>query len=1026
MVEERRLRAMPHGPAATRALAEVIAKAKRGDPMRPVSVVMPSGLAAVTVRRRLAVDALVATELLTLPALVSRLAARSLAAARAVPIGALEQRARVRAVLGRHGGRLAQLGHQAATLAPLVDTFRELRSLRAGELAALSAQSPRAAEVVDLFRSYQREIAGRADEHEQLLAAIASVRADDRLLDEIGDVIVHHPRRLGPVELDLLRALSERDRLWAIADVAVAADLESVLGPPFVDPDPAGAPASGAPRVVRAPDPAEEARVAVRLVVEELRAGTPADCIAVVSRVSSPYALLVHEELEGAGIAHRAPGPLRLAQSIAGRVLLGLLEWPANGYRRDELMRLLRAAPIRDPAGGGTHPDRWDRLARGAGVVSGLEQWRTRLEEAKRARLERVTAPLQDATTPTLPFEGSDGHGVAGRLAELDALGSFVERLAAATDPGDRRGWRALSRWAEGVLVRHIGNESLASTWSEPEQRARAAVIEVVRDLGRLEGIGPAPDADEFRRLLAHELDRPAGRVGRLGHGVFVGRLVDAVGADLDAVIVLGAAEGTFPPRPHDDPLLPERERLAAGGALRARGPTFEEEERDIRAVLASATRAVVTFPAADQRNQRAMQPAALVLQMAGERVDVESFEWWLASGRAPASPHDYDVAELVRARAAGVPVGQLPVVGAAQLQRGLLAAGARARGEFTTWSGSVGSFPALADDLVHPRSPTGLQQWATCPFSYFLSRVLGLRDLEDPGDAETITPMDRGTLVHAILERFFRERLGRRHDSKWTAADHLELLAVADDFEAIFRARGLTGRPLLWRAEWAALRRHLGRILEADGRDERLAGVAPVEVELGFGHDGDETPPVQIELGNGRRLNFGGRVDRIDQSPDGRKLVVLDYKTGSARQYGVIDSERADHDIVARGTLLQLPIYALAAQAQYPEAERVEAYYWFVGQRGAIEMKGGAVDAAATARFESVVRTIVDGIEQGLFPARPGADDWRPGIGATHANCVYCEFDGLCSSTRGEQWLQIRTRDELEPYVTLAEGETA
>jgi ATP-dependent helicase/nuclease subunit B len=548
-------------------------------------------------------------------------------------------------------------------------------------------------------------------------------------------------------------------------------------------------------------------------------------------------------------------------------------------------------------------------------------------------------------------------------------------------------------------------------------------VIDLLHELANLDGIGPEPDINEFVRLLAHELDRPAGRVGRFGHGVFVGRLVDAVGADLDLVVVLGAAEGTFPPRPRDDALLPERERRAAGGAMRPRGTTAEEEAHDARAVLAGATTAVITFPASDPRSQRTQQPSAFVLQLNGEQYHVESFEWWLAAGLPAATPTEFDLRELLRARAAGHTVEHLPLVAAAGLERGLTAAGARAKGEFTEWSGAVGRWSELASDLQHPRSPTGLQQWAKCPFSFFLGRVLGLRDLEDPGDAETITPMDRGTLVHAILERFFRQRLGRAVDARWTRADYDELLSVADDIESAFRARGLTGRPLLWQAEWAALRRHLRKILDADGSDPRLEGVAPVEVELAFGFEGEPTPPVQIDLGDGRQLNFGGRVDRIDRSADGRKLVVLDYKTGSAYNYGVIDADHEEHDIVNRGELLQLPIYALAARAQFPDAEEAEAYYWFVGQRGAIQMKGGPVDEVATERFESVVHTIVDGIEEGLFPARPGIDEWRPNIGPTHANCLYCEFDSLCSSTRGEQWLTIRTRDELSDYVELSEG---
>jgi ATP-dependent helicase/nuclease subunit B len=1013
------LQVAPHGAPAQRVLAALIGRAKNGDPLQPVTVVMPSALAAVTVRRALARDGLVATELVTLHALAQRLAAPRLATSDLRPIGALEDVMLVRAALAGGRGRLSELAQHPATIAALANTFRELRPLTAPELAALASRSRRAAEVIELYRAHRRLTSERAYDHDIVLLAAQAARDDDSVLADIGTVLLFLPRRLGRAELELLEALSGRGRLAAIvADEAIASELEPFLGAAVAVAAPVGA---VPPQIVRAPDPAEEARVAVRIALEHLGNGVPADRIAIVSRVSVPYSLLVHEELSAAGIDHSAPSPVRLSQSIAGRTLLGLVNWPINGHRRDDLMRLLRSSPLRDPAGGSTRPDRWDRIARNAGVVGGLDQWRRRLEEARRARLERVTASLDDAKDPMLPLDGSQAE-VDSRLAELDALASFVEGLAHTTDPGDRRGWRALSDWAERLLGRYLSTKAATAGWSETDQRARVRVIELLRELRELDGIGPPPNVAEFVRLLAHELDRPAGRVGRFGQGIFVGRLVDAVGADLDLVVVLGAAEGVFPPRSRDDALLPERERIAAGGALRARGTTAEEEARDARAVLASATSAVITFPAADPRAQRAQQPSAFLSQFPDERTHVESFEWWLASGREPATRTEFDLRELLRARGAGLDVETLPTVAAAGLQRGLRCATARAEGQFDEWSGAVGRRAELANDLRHPRSPTGLQQWAACPFSYFLGRVLGLRELEDPGDSETITAMDRGTLVHAILEQFFRQRLGRAVDAQWTPADYAELLAVADEIEAVFRARGLTGRPLLWKAEWAALRRHLRKILDADGRDPRLVGVAPAEVELAFGFEGEPTPPVRIDLGDGRRLNFGGRVDRVDRSPDGRKLVVLDYKTGSARNYAVIDADHVEHDIVARGQLLQLPIYALAARAQFPDAEDVEAYYWFVGQRGAIEMKGGPVDSEATERFESVVRTIVDGIEEGQFPARPGPDDWRP-TGPTHANCYYCEFDSLCSSRRGEQWLTIRTRDELSSYVELAEG---
>ncbi|MEY2459279.1 MAG: ATP-dependent helicase/nuclease subunit, partial [Acidimicrobiaceae bacterium] len=653
-----RLQLVPHGTAARRALSESITAAKSGDPLRPVTVIMPSALASVTARRALARDGLVATELVTLPELAPRLAAQRLAAAGRRPIGSLETRLLARSVLADSDARLAELAHHPATLAALADTFRELRPLTANELAALAAGSRRAAEVVDLYRAHRRLVHDRVDDHDVLALAAEAVRGDDSVLADVGEVLLYLPRRLGRAELDLLRALATRDRLTAIVgETAVAAELEPFLGSFGEAPTPA--PKAVEARIIRAPDPAEEARVAVRVALEHLRAGVPADRIAIVSRVAHPYSLLVHEELAAAGIDHSAPAPLRLAQSIAGRTLLGLLEWPANGHRRDDLMRLLRSAPIRDPAGGATRPDRWDRHARNAGVVAGLDQWRRRIAEAKRARLEHVTAPLTDATTPTLPLDGEQSE-VDGRVAELDALLAFVEGLAAATDPGEKRGWRALSRWAETLLWRHLGGDRAAAAWSDADQRARGAVIDLLDELGKLDGIGPEPDIAEFVRLLAHELERPAGRVGRFGHGIFVGRLVDAVGADLDLVVVVGAAEGVFPPRSRDDALLPERERRAAGGAMRPRGTTAEEELHDARAVLAAATTAVITFPASDPRSQRAQQPSAFVLQLEGEQQHVESFEWWLASGLSAATVTEFDLRELLRARASGHPVEQL------------------------------------------------------------------------------------------------------------------------------------------------------------------------------------------------------------------------------------------------------------------------------------------------------------------------------------------------------------------------------
>src|SRR5262249_54568649 len=160
-----------------------------------------------------------------------------------------------------------------------------------------------------------------------------------------------------------------------------------------------------------------------------------------------------------------------------GRSLLGLLAWPGNGHRRDDLMRLLRSAPLRDPAGGRARPDRWDRVARDAGVVSGLDQWRQRLDVARDRAPERIAGDIDAVDDPALPLDdaaepdaSSPSLGLLRRIVEIDALRSFVARLAIDTDPGDRRSWAALSRWALRLVRMYLGSDAHAAAWSEPEQ----------------------------------------------------------------------------------------------------------------------------------------------------------------------------------------------------------------------------------------------------------------------------------------------------------------------------------------------------------------------------------------------------------------------------------------------------------------------------------------------------------------------------------------------------------------------------
>lgn len=139
-------------------------------------------------------------------------------------------------------------------------------------------------------------------------------------------------------------------------------------------------------------------------------------------------------------------------------------------------------------------------------------------------------------------------------------------------------------------------------------------------------------------------------------------------------------------------------------------------------------------------------------------------------------------------------------------------------------------------------------------PFAFYARNALGLYAL-DPLDADP-TPAWRGTMVHAVLERWLKE----------PAASVGRVDALVDEELA---SPGVS--PLL-RALWAprlrpALHWAVGEMVRMQREDGRMPIVAASEVR---GH---------IDI-DGIRLT--GKPDRIDKLADG-SLAVIDYKTGSS-----------------------------------------------------------------------------------------------------------------------------------------------
>jgi RecB family exonuclease len=984
-----RLLTVRFGATATDALAQTIAAAKAGDPLAPVTVVVPGNLTGLALRRQLGGrgDGVCNVRFFVLDRLAELLGAGTLAASGRRPLDDAVKAALVRQVLAAKPAPLTRVASAENTERAVIEMVDELRASGPAAVDALRVCSRRGHELAAIAERF-RSVAAHSfyDAHDLAIAAARAVARGEADLRDIGQVVLHLPHRPSHAQLDLVDALAEVERVWAVigltgeaeadADAAELIERLSVsLGPARAITSTTNAPSTWA---VSAPDAAGEVREAMRIIAAEVELGRPLHRIGVVYSQGEPYARLLDEELASAAIPMHGSSVRSLAQSVTGRTLLGALMLADDDFGRASVIRWMSAAPLRAD-GERLRPARWARVALRAGVVRGPEQWTDRLGQR------------------------------ATELEDAPLLAEYVAWLVAECGVDERESWAAWADWARAFMTKVLGSPAARRRWPEAELSAFDAVERVVEGLRSLVEIEPGPIS---RHAAVNHLEAmlaiPAGRRGSFGQGVLCGPLRHVVGVDLDVVVVLGMAEGDFPPTGVESAVLSRAERDAVGSPFAPRARA-RDERRTYLAAVASAPHQWLLTPRA--AGGQVAHPAPWLADVPEERwASIESFDAELARPSGPpASLHERDLRELRL-----VPGGLLsnhPIVTANPgLARGFDAVAARLDDSFSEWEGNVGEHAelAIADTLL---SATSLQTWAGCPARYFFKQVLHVREQDDVKDVDELEARHRGSLVHLILEKLGREHLDRYlagadqmqlplDELSWTATAREVVEQVTRDVLDDFERRGSAPYEILWDVEKKRILRDVLRTLDTDAADVEL-----MAVEHGFG--GDEKP-FTIELPSGETLRFRGMIDRIDRLHD--RLRVIDYKTGTT------ETEASVRAGIASGTLLQLPIYGLAAQAEFDPAAPVAAGYWYVSSKGGWKDVIIPIDDAIQERFLHSLETISTGIGDGVFPAHPGKEDWF-----SFENCKYCEYDRICPADRDRAWERLQHADELASYRELS-----
>lgn len=1036
----------PYGRAAATALLGEIRQAKGVEALAPVTVVVASNQVGVSVRRVLASGAvgpvcgsgpgLIGVTFATPYRLAELLGAASLAADGRRPVSTPVLAAAVRTVLGAEPGVFAPVGGHPATEAALVAAYRELRDLTEDALVALAAKGRRAAEVVRVYRATRAHLVAHWYDEEDLMAAATTVAATRASHEAVGTLIAYLPQRLTRHAAELLVALSDQDHLSVVAgSTGVArADAEAARSVAALglsdDPPPEGSVLASVvspttTRIITASDADDEVRAAVRQVIEAARAGTSLDRIAVLHAAAEPYGRLLHDHLDAAGVATNGAADVPLAGRLASRALLGLLTLPGTAYRRQDVFAWISGAPVLAEG----HPlpvSAWERISRMAGVVGGRTDWDRLLDDLA----ERLNAEADQ-----IAAEADEPQWRASRATEdaerARALRRFVldliDRLDAAA--AGAAPWGERSRWAKDLLGEVLGGPSRRERWPDAERRAFERLELALERLSALDAVEGPVGLGVFTRTLTVELESDLHRTGRFGEGVLVGPLSMAVGVDLDLVILLGMAEGTFPATVRDDSLLPDDEREATGGELASRRGQVDRLHHQFLAVMSGADRQILCVPKGDLRRSRERVPSRWALdvasQLAGETwwsadlvaasvewvTHIPSFDGGLRGATWPATAQEHRLRRLLAEAPTRRELAAVAASVDATLAGGVATVDARSSSALTRFDGdlSAQSVPSPAD---HPTSATRLEAWARCPHRYFMQHILRIEAIESPEDALQISPLDRGNLVHLALERFLTEVLAGEVPepaAAWSPGHHRRLAEITAELCTSFEREGLTGRVIFWKRDRKKVLAELDRFLLADDHRRRHARARPIAAELAFGFE--DAPPVLVPLGDGRSVAVRGRADRVDRGDDD-KLHVIDYKTGKATSYKGLSAE----DPHKGGQHLQLALYARAARQHVGDPDApVRAQYWFTSAAEGGAEAGYDVSDEVAASVEGAVGTIVEGIEAGLFPQHP-----KPHGTSPFTDCDYCDPDGLGTTEALRRWERKAADPAMAPYLEL------
>jgi ATP-dependent helicase/nuclease subunit B len=660
-------------------------------------------------------------------------------------------------------------------------------------------------------------------------------------------------------------------------------------------------------------------------------------------------------------------------------------------------------------------PWRWERLLVESSVIGGEDRWRKRIEGLENEWQVKQKELVEEG-------EETRAAGLDQQIRDIAHLREFALPLIKLLAALPQR-----ATWGEWLARL---SEIATSALREPE-----AVLETLTELAPMSPVGPV-ELFEVQQVLAprlRDLAVPPPR-RRYGH-VFVGPADAARGMTFDVVFVPGLAEKLFPRKVVEDPILldAERRQLETTDLITQRDRVAAERLALRLALGAASKRVYISYPRIDIQQARPRVPSFYGLEALraaeGELRGFEELGLLAESGAtarlgwpAPDEAGDaideaeYDLALLGRL----VDADPETTAGTAHylldsnphLARSLRARSRKWLRRWTSFDGLVDPDQAASKALLSHRlgtrsfSPTALQNYAACPYRFFLQAVHRLQPRDEPAALEVIDPLTRGSLFHKVQYEVLTllreaEMLPVTPQNVDRAIEEVD--DVLDRVAARYEDELWPAIPKVWEDGINAIRADLHEWLRRHGDAED--GWIPYKFELSFGladRDREDEDPASVPdpvpvIGE---LKLRGSIDLVERHITG-KLRATDHKTGKARA--------KDGVIIGGGQHLQPVLYALACETLLGDPVESGRLYYCTAD-GNYEERVVMLDDFARGYAGIMVDTVGKALDEGFLPAAPA-----------HDACVWCDYLAVCGPNE-ERRVRVKPQDRLVSLKGLRE----